>query len=319
MSVFKKAERKQVKLKLAITGPSGSGKTYSALKIAKGLAAGGKIAVVDTENGSASLYSDLPGMPAFDTVELGPPFTSERYMQLIRFAEKEGYSVLIVDSITHQWNGEGGIMDRLDKEKIAKPGTNSFTLWSKFTPEHERFKQCILQTPIHIIATMRSKQDYVMDLNEKGKQTPRKVGLAPIQREGAEYEFTTVFDMTHEHYATVSKDRTSIFDGETFNPTEETGEKILKWVSSGAEYKPEWKWKEEYKGHLIQLGSVVGWDINRILTECALLFSNRKPSQLTEQEYLKLCQTISPQRESFEASPEFEKALAESGDPRSMK
>jgi hypothetical protein len=238
MNPFKKAERHQVKLKLAVTGPSGSGKTYSALLIAKGLSPGGKIALIDTENGSGSLYADSPTMPGFDVLELGAPFTTKRYMESIQSAVKAGYDVLVIDSLTHQWAGEGGILDRIEKEKQARPGQNSFTVWAKYTPEHETFKQSILQAPIHIIATMRSKQDYIMEQNDKGKQTPRKVGLAPVQREGAEYEFTTVFDLSMTHYATTSKDRTGLFDGEAFLPSEETGTKLMEWMQKGKEVTP---------------------------------------------------------------------------------
>ncbi len=235
-NVFKKAERSRVFPKLALTGPSGSGKTYSALQIAKGL--GGKIAVIDTENGSASMYAGLPGMPEFDVIELRPPFLSSRYIELIKAAVAAKYDTLIVDSITHQWNGEGGIMDRKDKEQLAKPTLNGYTLWSKYTPEHETFKQAVLQSQIAIIATIRSKQEYVLEQNDKGKTAPRKVGLAPVQRDGIEYEFSVVFDLNTEHVATVSKDRTGLFDGRFFKPDHTTGEEIRTWLSSGAEMKP---------------------------------------------------------------------------------
>lgn len=234
-AAFKKASRTKSKLKLAMTGPSGSGKTYSALLLASGL--GNKIAVIDTENGSASLYAGAPGMPDFDVLEISPPFLSSKYEEAISAASRAGYDVLVIDSISHQWSGEGGILDRKEKEQMAKPALNSYTLWAKYTPEHERFKSAINNAPIHVIATMRSKQEYVLETNEKGKSAPKKVGMAPIQRDGAEYEFTTVFDLAVTHYANVSKDRTGLFDGQVFICTKETGEKILEWAQTGADRK----------------------------------------------------------------------------------
>lgn len=231
---FKPAQRKSVKIKLALAGPSGSGKTYSALKLAQGLVGPkGRIAVVDTENDSAQLYADVDGMPAYDTVTMGPPFLSDKYSMAIKAAVEAGFDALIIDSASHQWNGDGGIMDRIDKEKMAKPGLNTYTLWAKYTPEHERFKSAIVQSPIHIIVTLRSKQEYVLQENEKGKATPKKVGMAPVQRDQFEYEFTTVFDLSMEHYASVSKDRTNLFDGQNFKITEETGQAIIEWLKGG--------------------------------------------------------------------------------------
>jgi hypothetical protein len=230
---FKKAERTQARLKIALTGPSGSGKTFSALIIAAGI--GKKIAVVDTENGSASLYADMDKGPlagiSFDTLEIVPPYTIGKYLEAIDAAEKAGYDVLVVDSISHAWAGEGGLLDK--KTALDARGGNSYTNWATITPEQERFKARILQADMHIICTMRSKQDYVLELNEKGKQAPRKVGLAPIQRDGMEYEFTTVLDIAMDHNAAASKDRTGLFDGQIFKPTKETGVKIMKWLKAG--------------------------------------------------------------------------------------
>lgn len=236
MSGFKPAERKVVKLKLAITGPSGSGKTYSALQIAKGM--GGNIALIDTENGSASLYADNAGMPKYCTMELAPPFSTARYIAAIQDALKAKFDVLIIDSLSHQWAGEGGIMDRLDKEKVANPKGNTFSMWAKYSPEHEKFKQALLQSDIHIIATMRSKQQYEIAKDDRGRNVPQKMGMAPVQRDQMDYEFTTVFDMDEDHFARVSKDRTNLFGKEVFHPTEETGSRILTWLQSGKEVSP---------------------------------------------------------------------------------
>lgn len=233
--MFKKAERKKVKLKLAITGPSGSGKTYSALRLAKGL--GGKVAVIDTENGSASLYSDRF---EFDVLELEPPFTTDKYIAALKAAEESGYSVVIIDSASHQWAGEGGMLDR--KAKLdSRPGSNSYTNWNQMTPEHERFKSSIQQSDIHTICTMRSKQEYILETNDKGKQAPKRVGLAPVQRDAMEYEFTVVFDIAMNHEAEVSKDRTGIFVDHVFQVTEDTGAAINKWLESGVVVPPKAK------------------------------------------------------------------------------
>jgi hypothetical protein len=230
---YQKATRRQAKLKLAITGPSGSGKTFSALLIAAGI--GGKIAVIDTENGSASLYADVKEGPLagieFDTLEIAPPYTIDKYLTAIDMAEKAGYNVLIPDSISHAWAGEGGLLDK--KGALDARGGNTYTNWNTITPEQERFKARILQADLHIICTMRSKQDYVLEQNEKGKSVPRKVGLAPIQRDGMEYEFTTVFDLGMDHNAAVSKDRTSLFDGKIFKPSRKTGEQLMAWLKEG--------------------------------------------------------------------------------------
>lgn len=218
--MFKKAERKSVKLRIAITGSSGAGKTYSALRLAKGI--GGKVAVIDSENGSASLYCDLFD---FDVMEISAPFTTEKYISAIDSAIKAKYDVLIIDSITHQW---ATLLD--EKDTIDRQGGNSYTNWNKATKKHDLFKAAMLQGDIHVIATMRSKQDYVLEVNEKGKQVPRKVGLAPQQRDGMDYEFTTVFDISTAHEASTSKDRTGLFTDKIFKVTESTGEEIKNWL-----------------------------------------------------------------------------------------
>lgn len=231
MTGFKKAERTKVPLKIALTGPSGSGKTYSALLMASGM--GKKIAFIDTENGSASLYDELVD---FDVLEIGPPFTIAKYQEAINAAVEAGYDVLVIDSITHAWAGEGGLMDQ--KNQIDARGGNSYVNWGKITPQQEKFKSSMLQAQIHLIVTMRSKQDYVLEQNDRGKAVPQKVGMAPIQREGMEYEFTTVLDIAMNHEAAVSKDRTGLFDGQMFKITKKTGQKLVKWLSGAADEDP---------------------------------------------------------------------------------
>lgn len=224
-----KAEKKRVKLKMAIQGPSGSGKTLGALALAKNLWTDAKVCVVDTENESASLYADQFD---FDTIPLTAPFFTKRYTDCIDAVIKAGYDVLILDSITPQWDGEGGILQR--KNEMDMRGGNGYANWLTFTPEHERFKQKIQQSPIHIIATMRSKQEYALQANDKGKTVPVKMGLAPVQRDGFDYEFTLVFDVQQNHFATASKDRTGIFNGLTVNiASPETATSIREWLDRG--------------------------------------------------------------------------------------
>jgi hypothetical protein len=230
--MFKKATRKQSKLKLALTGPSGSGKTMSALRLATGIVGpNGKIAVIDTENGSASLYANSFN---FDVCEVHPPYTVEAYQKAVDAAETAAYDVIIIDSISHQWAGEGGLLEL--KEQMDARGNggskNGFANWGAITKKHEAFKSTLLHSPAHIITTMRSKQEYVLqDLN--GKQVPKKVGLAPIQRDGLEYEMTVVFDIAMNHEAEASKDRTNLFNGKFFQVTEEIGRQLKEWLDSG--------------------------------------------------------------------------------------
>ena len=206
MSIFRKAERRKAKLRLAITGPAGSGKTYGALQVAQGL--GGRIAMIDTENGSGDLYSSIY---EYDIMNINAPFDPRKYIQAIHDAENEGYDVLIIDSLSHCWISEGGLLDM--KEQLATSGKyNSFSAWNKVTPIQNKLIEAMLTSKCHIIATMRSRTDYVQVVNDKGRTEIRKVGLAPVQRDGMDYEFSLVFDLNNEHTVTVSKDRTSIFD-----------------------------------------------------------------------------------------------------------
>lgn len=229
--MFRKATRKQAKLRLALCGPSGAGKTYSALLMAQGLAPGGKIALIDTERGSGELYADLT---EYDVAPLEPPYTPSRYIELIKGAEKAGYAVLIIDSLSHAWSGEGGVLEMHDK--AAASVRNSFAAWREVTPQHNQLVDTILGAKLHIITTMRTKTAYELIEDGKGKKKPVKIGLAPIQRDGMEYEFTCVMDLSIEgHVATASKDRTRLFDGQHFVPKSETGETLREWLESGTD------------------------------------------------------------------------------------
>ena len=227
---FRKAEKQKAKLRLAITGTAGSGKTYGALLIAKGL--GGRIVLLDTENGSGDLYA---GVCDYDVGTIQAPYEVEKYIDGIKQAEKLGYNVIIIDSLSHAWNGEGGLLEQIDNIAAASRSGNTYTAWRLITPMHNKLIEAMLNSSCHIIATMRSKTDYVIVENDKGRKEPRKVGLAPIQRDGMDYEFGVVFDLNINHMATVSKDRTSLFDGKVFTLSEETGQTLKTWLESGVD------------------------------------------------------------------------------------
>lgn len=227
---FVKATRKKAKLRLALTGPSGAGKTWGALKIAKGL--GGKIACIDTEKGSASLYEHIVD---FDVMELSAPYTPEAYIAAIKEADKAGYDTLIIDSTTHEWSGPGGVLELLEDVAKAKYRGNTWSAWNELTPRHRAFIDAMLQSNMHIIATGRSKTE-TAQVEENGKKKVAKLGMKTEQRDGFEYEFTVVLDIVHDgHYAVASKDRTGLFVGDAKQITEQTGKDLLKWLECGEE------------------------------------------------------------------------------------
>lgn len=229
--MFRKAQRKQAKLKIGVSAPSGAGKTYSALLMAYGMCGDWeKIAVIDTENGSAELYSHLGG---YSVCQITPPFTPKKYIAAINEAVEAGFEVLIIDSLSHAWNGEGGLLDMQDKAAKASKSGNSFTAWREITPEHNKLVDAVLQSDIDVIVTTRAKSEYVMT-DDNGKKSVKKIGLAPVFRDGLEYELTVFFDISQEHIATASKDRTGLFDGQNFKPTVETGKQLSEWRNGGA-------------------------------------------------------------------------------------
>ena len=233
MMQLKKATRKQVKLRLGLSAVSGGGKTYSALLLAYGMTDDWtKVAVIDTENGSASLYSDLGD---FNVIDLEAPYTPERYIEAIKACENAGMEVIIIDSITHEWDGKGGILE------ISNSMTgNSFTNWAKLTPRHDAFINSILQSKCHIISSVRRKQDYEMTKGSDGKVKVEKAGLKEITREGFEYELTLNFNLEINHFATASKDRTGLFmDKPSFIISPETGRELIRWCNSGVDEKLE--------------------------------------------------------------------------------
>lgn len=232
---FKKAERYLTNPTIALTGPTGSGKTMSALMLASGIAKSmnGRFAVIDTENGSASLYSDLFD---FDTLQIKPPFTTEKIIEAINDAEKGGYVALVCDSITHAWAGEGGLLEQ-KAQLDARPGSNSWANWNPIKAKDLKFKNAYLHSTIpFFIATMRSKMEYAQTQNSGEKAKVQKVGMAPVQSDGIEYEFSVVLDIAMNHEAEISKDRTGIFSNKPiFKVTEDIGKLLVEWRNLGKE------------------------------------------------------------------------------------
>lgn len=226
MMQLKKATRQQVKLRLNISAPSGAGKTMSALRMAFGITEDWtKIAVIDTENGSASLYSHLGD---FNTVDMQPPFTPEKYIDALKTCSDGGMEVIIIDSSSHEW------ACLLEENELLAQSVfkgNTWSAWSKTTPRHDRFVSAVLHSPAHVITCTRSKMETVMG---EGKKV-HKVGMKDVQREGWEYELTVSLNIDRDtHLAIPSKDRTNLFEGkQPFLITEETGKQIKSWCESG--------------------------------------------------------------------------------------
>ena len=228
--MFKKAVKSQAKLRMAITGPSGSGKTYTALTVATSMA--DRVALIDTERGSASKYADI--FSGFDVQEL-TEYNPRNYIEAIRAACASGYDVLVIDSLSHAWSGQGGVLELVDRAAKRSQSQNSFAAWRDVTPLHNQLVDTILGSPIHIIATMRSKTEYVLERDERGRTTPRKVGLAPVQRDGMEYEFDVVAEMDMDNNMIISKSRIVALTGGVVNrPDGQFGELLKAWLSDGA-------------------------------------------------------------------------------------
>lgn len=226
---FRPAQKTQKKLRMALMGPSGSGKTYTALQLASELAEGGKIAVLDTERGSASLYSDRF---RFDACEL-ESFNPQHYIDAIKAAADAGYSVLVIDSLSHAWVGEGGVLDQVNRR-----GGNSFTDgWGKVgTPLQNSLMKAVLEAPMHVIATMRVKTEYAVEQDARGKSVPKRVGLAAVQRDGVEYEFDIIGVLDIQNTLTVEKTRMVALTGQIISkPDGKLGREILAWLSDGAD------------------------------------------------------------------------------------
>jgi hypothetical protein len=234
---IKKAVKSKQKLRIALAGASGSGKTYSSLMLATSLGCK-KIGVIDTERGSSQLYADKFD---FDILELEPPYNPLKFVKAINTLENANYDCIIIDSITHEWQGAGGCLEMVSNSS----NKNSYTAWGAVTPLHQKFLDAMISSTTHIIVTMRAKTAYDLVKNDKGKLEPVKKGTEPQQRDGIEYEFTMVFDLDQNHKFTCSKDRTGLFDNPEFAETldKQVGTKILDWLNSGTEIKPKPKSK----------------------------------------------------------------------------
>lgn len=228
---LQKAERQQVKLRIGISGASGFGKTYSALLLAYGITNDySKIAVIDTENGSASLYAHLGG---FNVINLNGPYPPENYIKAIELCEKSGIQVIVIDSVSHEWNGVGGCLEI--HEKLG----GRFQDWSKVSPRHQAFIDKILQSSCHVITTTRRKVDYSMETESNGKTKVVKHGTKEITREGFEYELTLNLELINDnHLAKASKDRTGLFMNKPeFVINSATGKKLIAWCNEGIDLK----------------------------------------------------------------------------------
>lgn len=237
--MFQRATKRKLKARIALDGPAGSGKSYTALRFAHALAGpSGRVAVIDTEHRSASKYTgESPdGIPfTFDVCEL-EHYAPSTYTNVIREAGKAGYDVLVIDSLSHGWEGVGGALDQVDRKAAASRSGNSFAAWRDVTPMHREMVEAILACPAHVIVTMRSKMGYEMETDERGKVKPVKVGLKPIQREGVEYEFDVVGDMDLDHMIVISKSRCSALDGaRAVKPGAPFIQPLIAWLSDGAD------------------------------------------------------------------------------------
>lgn len=233
---FKKATKKKARLRMALCGPSGSGKTFTALKIGTGLAQGGKVLVLDTERGSASKYADQFGFDCFDEWDSVGGYNPERLMDAINESAKQGYAVVVIDSLSHFWFGTGGELEMVDKAAKRSQSGNSFAAWKEVTPVHNRLVDTLLSAPLHVICTLRTKTEWVIEENERGKKVPRKIGTAPIMRDGIEFEFDVCGDMDQDNTLIVTKTRCSALAGQAISkPGDALAKTLVAWLSDGDE------------------------------------------------------------------------------------
>lgn len=246
---IKKAKREKIYCKIALMAPSGGGKTYSALRLATGMAQEieretgkkAKILMGNTEQKRGYYYADEFD---YDIVDIEAPHNPEKYVDFINFAVEQGYDILIIDSTSHEWEGRGGCLE------LHQQAGGQYQSWAKVTPRHNKFIEAIADSPIHLIATMRGKDQYEMSKDDRGKATVQKLGVGAKQRDGFEYEFTCTFLIDQKtNMAEVQKDNTHIFENETATLlTESYGEKIMRWANSGEGYTPPVRGRDENQG-----------------------------------------------------------------------
>lgn len=229
--LFTPASKRQARARVGISGPSGSGKTMWSLLWADQLAGEGRVALIDTERGSASLYADAF---KFDVLNLTPPYHPDRLVEALNAASAAGYAVVIVDSLTHFWSGQGGVLEIVDAASARFKG-NSHAAWQVGSPIQQRMVDALLAFNGHLIATMRAKTEWVMEQGPNGKTTPRKVGLAPQQRADIEFEFTLFLELDHQHRAVVGKTRFADMADKVYNPEEavQAAQRFADWLVKG--------------------------------------------------------------------------------------
>ncbi len=251
MSRFSKATKAKAKLRLALFGPAGSGKTFTALSVARGL--GEKIALIDTERGSAAKYSDRFD---FDTCDQRG-FSIPSYLESIE--EAQGYDVLIIDSLSHAWQW---LVEEVDRIAAAKYRGNSWSAWSEGNPIQRKLIDAILGFPGHVLVTMRSKTEWTTAEDSRGRKTPQRVGLNPEQGKGIEFEFDVLMEMSAEHVGRVIKDRSGKFqDAIVQDPGIDFGKQMAAWLSDGVEPAPQPKAASKFKltPGLAELLNEFGW------------------------------------------------------------
>lgn len=236
--MMRKAQRRKAKLRLGISGPAGSGKTLGSLLMAYGITGNWEeICLIDSENFSGDLYANCNKagveIGEYNIISMSAPYTPDKYTAAIKECEEAGIKVIIIDSLTHAWDGEGGMLDK--KGQIEKKTGNGWTAWRDVTPMHNRLVESILSSKCHVIGTLRAKMEHVQEKDSSGKTVIRKIGMKPIQRDGMEYEFTTFVDVDQDHQCTSSKDRTSIVDGRVFQLNPSLGKQFLEWLESGVD------------------------------------------------------------------------------------
>lgn len=228
MISIKKAVKYDSKLRLALAGPSGSGKTYTALTLATALAGDKEVCVIDTERGSASKYADLF---SFDVIDLDN-FSPTTYIEAIKAVEQAGYGVLVIDSLSHAWNGPGGLLEQVEAITKRSQSKNSFNAWGEATPLQNKLIDAITRSTLHVICTMRTKTEYVIEQNDKGRSAPRKVGTAPVQRADVEYEFDVYADMDIDNTLIIHKSRCPELSGAVISkPDSGVAETLKAWLS----------------------------------------------------------------------------------------
>lgn len=233
---FKKATKAKARLRMALCGPSGSGKTYSALKIGTALVDGGKILVLDTERGSASKYADVFEFDCFDEWDTVGGYNPEKLIEMIHEAGRQDFALVIIDSLSHFWFGSGGELDIVDKVAKRSQSGNSFTAWKEVTPIHNKLVATLLNSPMHVICTMRTKTEWVIEENERGKKQPRKIGTTPIMRDGIEFEFDVCGDMDQENNLIISKSRCPALARQVFGrPGADIAQLLAAWLSDGVD------------------------------------------------------------------------------------